>query len=414
MRLSGSLVLCVVFFTACCVTGRKISLEEQELLFAEKGYGMLNEYVEPKIVAHTLSFFGLAETGYDNKVLTLNSKGEFSYIDLSNPDHPRLEVITPGFPGVVGVLGADAEHHVAWVVRGRGVYFIDLESKKTGHMIAGNDGKVTQVLLADKDRLLFSVVVFSVEASILYTYELSINKDYGRTGLTANSVYINLNSDTLLFEKNQQKSPKYTGWYLTNTFFTNFNAVEPGSILPGSHPLTKALMKNNAHAVNEIGDKMVHQGKCLMFVQFKPVKDSASQYSLVQWSDDLQDIQFNPLVLQFPRPTRQAYYGPIYISADGNWVKFIRYHPETQPKMEELVVYHIQDIYPQGISMPVSLGYTNTDPGAFMTHSEFGPCYVEQSTMRGGIMFIFKLNDAIDILKKQALDKAQGSVDTTI
>src|SRR5574344_326887 len=130
-KVSCVLILCVIIFTTCCITERKISLEEQEILLAEKGYGMMNEYVEPKIVAHTLSFFGLAETGYDNNVLTLNSKAEFSYIDLSNPDHPRLEVITPGFPGVGGVLGADAEHHVAWVVRGRGVYFIDLESKKT-------------------------------------------------------------------------------------------------------------------------------------------------------------------------------------------------------------------------------------------------------------------------------------------
>jgi hypothetical protein len=51
--------------------------------------------------------------------------------------------------------------------------------------------------------------------------------------------------------------------------------------------------------------------------------------------------------------------------------------------------------------MPVSLGYTNQDPGAFMNHSTLGPCYVEQNTNRDGILFIFKLNDAVEILRRQ-------------
>jgi hypothetical protein len=53
--------------------------------------------------------------------------------------------------------------------------------------------------------------------------------------------------------------------------------------------------------------------------------------------------------------------------------------------------------------MPVSLGYTNQDPGAFMNHTRLGPCYVEQNTTREGILFIFKLNDAVEILKRKAL-----------
>jgi hypothetical protein len=99
----------------------------------------------------------------------------------------------------------------------------------------------------------------------------------------------------------------------------------------------------------------------------------------------------------------KIYDGQDGISADGNWLKGLRKTLLMNSWMKERVVFHLQDYYPQGISTAVSLGYTNRDPGAFMNHPRLGPCYVEQNTNREGILFIFKLNDAVEILKRKAL-----------
>jgi hypothetical protein len=355
-------------------------------------------------VSHHLEYYGLAETGIDNKLLTLNKRGEFSYLNLEIPDQPVLEVISPGFPGAGGELGSDSENRVGWVIRGRGVYFIDLDTKKTGHMVAGNYGRVTQVLLTDKERLLFAVVTFSGEASILYAYELPTNTEQ-EVAVSDVATYNALGNNIVFSELSSNKEmPQYNGWYLTDTFLTNIKAGQ-GSIVAGSDPITKALTDNHVHAINE-SDKLLHQEKRLLIAWSYIGRRSNVQTVLVRWSEDMQDFDIQRAVLQMQDTEKQIYDGPDGISADGNWLKGIRRTSLMGSQMMERVVFHLQDYYPQGISMPVSLGYTNQDPGAFMNHTRLGPCYVEQNTNRDGILFIFKLNEAVEILKRQALGAA--------
>jgi hypothetical protein len=79
---------------------------------------------------------------------------------------------------------------------------------------------------------------------------------------------------------------------------------------------------------------------------------------IVRWDENLDEVKIFPLVQDTPR---FFYQGPMHISGDGNWMKGSRRHRRTEPRIEELVVFHLQDYYPQGISMPVSLGCTNRE-----------------------------------------------------
>jgi hypothetical protein len=152
----------------------------------------------------------------------------------------------------------------------------------------------------------------------------------------------------------------------------------------------------------------LHQGKRLLIAWSYISRLGDIQTVLVRWNEDMQDFDINRTVLQMQDTKTQIYDGPDGISGDGNWLHGIRKKTISGVQMDERVVFHLQDYYPQGISMPVSLGYTNQDPGAFMNHSKLGPCYVEQNTNRNGILFIFKLNDAVDIIKRQALEATSG------
>jgi hypothetical protein len=260
---------------------------------------------------------------------------------------------------------------------------------------------VDQVLLTDKERLLFAVVTFSGETSILYAYELSTNADQ-RIGVSDIATYNALGNNVVFSELSSNKEmPQYNGWYLTDTFLTNIKAGK-GSIIAGSDPITKALTDNHVHAVNE-SNKLLHQGKRLLFAWSYISRWEDVQTVLVRWSEDLQDFDIQRTVLQMQDTETKIYDGQDGISADGNWLKGLRRISLMGRWMKERVVFHLQDYYPQGISMAVSLGYTNQDPGAFMNHPRLGPCYVEQNTTREGILFIFKLNDAVEIIKRKAL-----------
>jgi hypothetical protein len=320
---------------------------------------------------------------------------------LEIPDQPRLEVISPGFPGVGGELGSDSENRVGWIVRGRGVYFIDLDTKKTGHMVAGNYGRVDQVLLTDKERLLFAVVTYSGEASILYAYELSTNAEQ-RVGVSDIATYNSLGNNVVFSELSSNKEmPQYNGWYLTDTFLTNIKAGQ-GSIVAGSDPITKALTDNHVHAVNG-SNKLLHQRKRLLYGWSYIDRLAGIQPVLVRWSEDLQNITISP-ILQMQKTETISYSGGVsVISGDGNWLRELRLIWVNNSQMKERMMFHLQDYYPGGISMPVSLGYTNRDPGAFMNHTRLGPCYVEQNTNREGILFIFMLNEAVEIIRRKAL-----------
>jgi hypothetical protein len=162
------------------------------------------------------------------------------------------------------------------------------------------------------------------------------------------------------------------------------------------------------HAVNEIDEKLLHQGKRLLFAWSYIDRMGPTQRVIARWDENLDNVSINPLLLQMRDTKTVLYEGPYHISGNGNWLKGKRFYPQTQPNFEELVVYHLQDYYPQGMSMPVSLGYTNNDPGAFFNHGTLGPCYIEQPLARDGILLIYKLNDAVEILKRQALSVLPG------
>jgi hypothetical protein len=258
---------------------------------------------------------------------------------------------------------------------------------------------------------LFAVTVFpGAEALGYYVYELSTGTDHGLIGWTRMSMFNSLGGDRVIREDNHKTDPHINGWYITDTFWTKERNA-PGDSYPRNEPLTKILTDNHIHAINRIDAKLLHQGKRLLFAWSYISQPGPIQRVVVRWNENLDEVRIEPLVLQMRETETFFYQGPTHISGDGNWMKSIRVHQQTRPRMDELVAYHLQDYYPQGMSMPVSLGYTNEDPGAFLNHRTLGPCYIEQSLTREGILFIYRLDDALDIMKKQALSILPGAAE---
>ena len=98
-----------------------------------------------------------------------------------------------------------------------------------------------------------------------------------------------------------------------------------------------------------------------------------------------------------------------FFSMDGSWGKTHWIDPPGPLEVPRLIIYHVGDIYPQGLSMPIICGYSGDEsPGAFMRHEEWGPCYVEQENKYPDKLCVYVLNDGLEILARQGVSKISG------
>jgi len=281
-------------------------------------------------------------------------------------------------------------------------------------MIAGNYGQLDRVLMTDKERLLFLAITFSGEANLLYAYELSSGKDYGQIMVARLSNFHALGSNKLMWNQTHPKNPALSGWYLTDSLFEEIKerkATEGDSagLYPGEVPLTKALTDKKVEGVADMFQKQLHQGKRLLYAYTTIPGTHITQRVMVNWSEDLQEVDIEPLLLQKLNTDVMFNEGPSHISGDGNWMTGIRSYLGERGGWsgygvvkDELVVYHLQDHYPQGMNMPISLGYTDKGAGAFLNHTTLGPLYIEKPYT--DTLFIYKLNDGLEILKEQEIN----------
>jgi hypothetical protein len=123
----------------------------------------------------------------------------------------------------------------------------------------------------------------------------------------------------------------------------------------------------------------------------------------------MEDITIEPILLQMPK---EVYMSSLFeFSPDGNWVKTLIEGKNDVLEMNELMFYNVNSNYPQHLSMPILCGYTkDLNPGAFMNHSEWGPCYVELDVDYPDKLFVFKLNDGLKLLAGEAADAAKKTI----
>jgi len=123
-------------------------------------------------------------------------------------------------------------------------------------------------------------------------------------------------------------------------------------------------------------------------------------YFTVRWDEKFEDIKIEPVIFQ--RPFGNFLDEAFDFSQDGKWVKTLRIpFSEGKDMPWELIIYHVSDIYPQGLSMPVFCGYSmESTPGAFMDHEEWGMCYVQ--LIGTNTLYVYKLNEGLKLTAENA------------
>ncbi|MCP4134986.1 MAG: hypothetical protein GY754_28690 [bacterium] len=288
---------------------------------------------------------------------------------------------------------SDSENNLMWMKRGRGFYALDVESKKSGHTVASGDGDqwIHNAFVADPEKKIFFIELASPppDPKTYLLYDLLTDTDVF-TSPEYDGVMFPLSSSLLLYCEFYEKFGKsMLKWQVVDTHFNKQK----------DNKLTKRLTKMQIYVWAH--SKTFHFNKRMMFGTGKNPLDKYSLiYYTIRWDEKLEDIKIEPIILQLPKKEKGRLGADFVLSHDGNWVKTVLKPHEEGIIPDTLIFYHASGIYPQGLSMPITGGYTNRDnPGAFMDHEEWGPCYVEMDPDVPGKLFIYKLNQGMDILR---------------
>ena len=165
-----------------------------------------------------------------------------------------------------------------------------------------------------------------------------------------------------------------------------------------ANKLTKALTKYQMEFYSK--SKTFHLGKRIM-IGTNWIEKKLFYYTIT-WDEEIEDVKIEPFTIQKPKNTFLD--DRFRFSANGNWVKSTVEYRNALVPGPELIIYHVQDHYPQNLSPPIYCGYTNEGSGGgFMMHDQWGPCYVEHTFSKPDILMVYKLKAGLEILKNQAM-----------
>ncbi|MCK4796565.1 MAG: hypothetical protein KAT05_04245 [Spirochaetes bacterium] len=394
MKINFLLLSIIIITLFSCKTIEKKNKKINEIIYKYKGFGDdMKKRLRPMILQSKKPINGLVGINKQNCLATINKNGEFSILEIDEGGFISIDPLVYKFPPYEGTsLHSDSEHNIVWQIRGRGFYFFDIKTKRTGHCIASNDGddKIINSFLVDPKNKIFLIKIRSYyhNGNYYILYDLMKDEIIFTSSIFKGSIYP-LNYNNFLFNEVYGENNNLLRWHIIDI---SFNKLK-------ENKLTKKLTKMQINIWEKT--KTIHNGRMMMLGTFWVNDDLV--YASIRWDDEFEDIRIEPLVLQKPKGKNIS---PRFVfSPDGNWVKSLKTVRTGVNFPPELLIYHVGEVYPQGLSLPILCGYTKKiNQGGFMNHSLWGPCYVYLDCDFDNKLFVYKLNDGLKILAEQAKD----------
>ena len=382
----------VLFFSCNPV---KVTEEEKQQIFNEKGFNeMKKERLKPELYKHKYNIIDIVDINIPNTMAGLNGKGEFIFIRFDDEGEISVTPIVKGFPGTGGQLYSDNENNIIWIIRGRGLYVLDIPTKLHAHVILGLYGKVITTIVINAEKKIMGATTLSAGAEGFGYHIIDIKKQESTLASGLKNTIYPFYDDYILFPRKlkNEKSEKIK-WVLFHYDIANERIVKHNKL---TEELTKYQMRFYWNS------KVYHLKKRIMLGTnwIGKVGENLVYYT-IRWDEEIEKVNIEPLTIQKPENTSLS--TDFMFSPDGNWVKSTIKYPNSLIKESELIIYHVSSIYPQHLSVPVYCGYTKLGSRGFMTHDKWGPCYVEHNWNNPDILMVYKLSGALDILKNQML-----------
>lgn len=397
MKNIKTMILVLATLTSLPVWGKpnmeKYTNEIHQIMEIDK----MPERLKPNVIRTKTEVNDIAGINIPNTVAILNSKGEIALLKFDDDFNTTEEVPVPGFPGAWGKLETDPEHKLTWLRRGSGNYFLDPETKKTGHCVSKFPGsKVYQVILAEPENRKWMIVYGQMGGRKIDSYSL-IDDSKKYLGLISGRLWAYSNNRVLA---NTTSISEEGDWR-----FTDSKISYPTE--PKEHELTKKMTNLGVDLVNDSKPYNLKSRTMIGYVNASALINGKRfpKFS-IRWNEEEDEVKIEPFTtLQQPKDIAECGHVNEF-SPDGKWYDSKAIHNFNGiSEPDERFIYHIGDQYPIGISPPIRLGlvdyYTN---GAFMMHDTHGPCYILLDEEESKNLIIYKLNEGKEIIAKQLME----------
>ncbi|MCL2068156.1 MAG: hypothetical protein FWG99_11925 [Treponema sp.] len=178
--------------------------------------------------------------------------------------------------------------------------------------------------------------------------------------------------------------------------------------------LTKKLTNLSDISFFEAGCNISINDKYL-FTKLQVVNDEPRKTVKMTWDENYEDVRVITLDYLVPEGKR---FNDFFISVDGKWAtSFIGgYRGYYEELLVKRAFFHMDDRYPNGISMPVFVDDYDEwryDWGSFVEHPIHGLCFVEEKRVQEKLYLrLYKMNDVLAEINRQLLETASDVMST--
>ncbi len=367
--------------------------EINDKIYNKKGFSdPMKKRLKPEILYTSDKVAGIVAINKKNRLVTINEDGYFSFVEITNAGMVKIDPIIEGFPPVEGAQ-IFSDHNIVWMQRGRGLYFLDTDTLKTGHCNAApgmGNSKLGAMYLVDPENKIFYIRIlepFDKYNPCTYYIIFDLNKnEIVFTSPKFRGAMYPFTNDTLLFNTRKHIEKNDTNVPVWQVIDFKMNVLKDNKLIKKMEKLDIEIWPYS---------RCIHQEKRII-LGTSYIKNILTYYS-IRWDEKLEDVKIEPIILQ--KPGGRNMDSAFNFSPNGNWVKSLDKHVENFPP--ELIIYQTGSGYPQGLSLPIFCGYTKGgNSGAFMEHEEWGDCYVELDYEFPDRLFVYKLNDGSKLRRR--------------
>ncbi len=409
---AGYIAICGISGCSTKAENDKIVKEKWTKNTTEWGGDRNMKRLEPVIIESRYEIYEIGEIKKKNCFGTMTENGDFAIGKIGKDGVVSVEPIVEGYPpkdSYGGGFTTDPFGSMMWVIDGREIIVIDADTKKTGKALTSPDGneRIHSIYVVDREKkLLFIDIIIAkgmssgdINNEYYLIYDLNENKIVHKSFIKGTAYPLSPGKLLFWHDVPYMKGGKkfYKEWYSITDLFEKDDV---------KNELTKKLTKSKIQLDLFSNPVRAQAGKLFGIVE-KVDKENYtfSIDQLVTWKENYKDVKINPIVVQIPK--KGDFTDSFKLSGDGKWALGRFKYDANIIDVPELIIYHLSDIYPQGVSMPIYCGYsTEGTRGAFVDHEEWGPCYVELCDDFPNKLFVYKLNDGLKVMAENAREAA--------
>ena len=360
------------------------------------------------------NFFWMLRPWKDGTMVTIDGNARFSEMSFEGETRVKMKPLLE-FPkqALDRTLCAFPEHDLIISKSSRRFHVADTSTGKTNSFapyLTGLHSEQYPILLDGKKGLVaFQYLAMDDEKQndffVVHNYKDGTTTDIlGETKNESRKIYYPIDSENIITQT--FKGP------VSETYLYNWKTGERTD-----NELTKTMSGLGLGGLSLEQGVNIDLEKRVLFVQIYPPSHDISHYARITWDEGYKDVKVVPLNYLVPK---NRWLNDIFLSPCGTWAtSYIDgYRGMYNESLVKRVFFHLDDLYPNGISMPIfTEGYDtyHWELGSFVNHPVHGMCFAEKFESKADgkkkeFLRLYKMKDVDAEITRILLERANARV----